>query len=396
MPSLQPLLLSLLFVLMLLNGCQKQQSTFAGPLLPENSLPVFIDDTHQQSLLSCAYVHKKYLTSRSANYRATIAGKSYPRSWLLLSIDEFIAFLEKNPTLENIDTWLKKNYLIIPAEGRQRSQDKKMLVTGYYAPLFAGSYKRQAPYLYPLYSVPGSLISRRNATTGQQSVGRLNNNNRLIPFWTRAEIENSRLLAGHELVYLKDPVDAFLLHVQGSGTILLPDGKQKPIRFAGHNGHKYRSIGKLLVDEGKFTLEEASIPAIRSYLAKHPDELQRILQSNPRFIFFTWSDSHNPKGSLGQPLTPGRSIAIDRKVLPDSTFAWLETTIPVIDKNGKIIQWQSSHRFVFPQDSGAAIQGTGRVDIFWGSGLYAETAANHMKESGKLYFFIKKGFGTGH
>lgn len=388
--------LPFLFMLIFLHGCQPQEMIRVGLVESSHSRPSFSDDTDSQSLITCARIHRQYLDSLPSSYRATIAGKTYPLSWLQHSMDEFISFLETHPSPDIMNGWLKKYYRIIAAEGRKGKYAQEMLVTGYYEPLFAGNHMHKPPYIYPLYSPPSSIVKQKKKKSSASSIGRINSKGRFVPFWTRAEIENSSKLTGNELVYLKDPIDSFLLHVQGSGRIQFPDGTIKPVRFAGHNGHKYKSIGKLLVDEGKLTLKEASIPTIRAYLEKHPEDQQRVLQSNPRFIFFKWGNTKKAQGSLGQPLTPGRSIAIDRKALPDSTFAWLETQIPVIDEKGKIVTWKTTRRFVFPQDSGAAIKGTGRVDIFWGSGLYAKTAANHMKEPGRLYFFIKKGFKAEH
>ena len=209
-------------------------------------------------------------------------------------------------------------------------------------------------------------------------------------FWSREEIENENLLAGSELVYLRDPFDAYLLQVQGSGKVRLPDGTIRAIRFGGHNGHGYKSIGKLLVDEGKMTLEEASVPAIRSYLAANPDEIERILHYNPRYIFFKWGDDASPQGSTHVSLTPGRSIAIDRAVLPAPVIAYLVTEKPRIDIDGTLLDWEPLRRFVLPQDSGAAIKGPGRADLFLGSGRFAELNAGQMKQPGKLYFLIAR------
>ncbi len=138
------------------------------------------------------------------------------------------------------------------------------------------------------------------------------------------------------------------------------------------------------------SLEEVTIPAIRNYLKQHPEQLQRILHHNPRFIFFNWGDTQGPRGSSGAVLTPGRSIAIDNSALPNGAIGFLSTKQPVVNKQGEITDWRPLNRFVFPQDSGSAIKGTGRVDLFWGHGDFAELAANHMKEDGELYFLVKK------
>jgi len=265
-----------------------------------------------------------------------------------------------------------------------------MLVTGYYEPVFEGSLTRQDPYLTPLYSPPSSLITF-TGKNGEIQVGRYNLDQQLVAFWSRQEIETTReLMQGNELAFLKDPFDAFLLHVQGSGKIQFPDNSIRAVHYAGSNGLEYKSIGKLLVDENAMSLEEVTVPAIRTYLQNHQDQLQRILHSNPRYIFFNWGDNLGPKGSSGEILTPGRSIALDSTALPGGSLGYLVSRVPQIGENGQIAGWRSLSRFVFPQDSGAAIKGTGRVDVFFGHGKDAEFAANHMKEDGKLYFLVKR------
>ena len=140
------------------------------------------------------------------------------------------------------------------------------------------------------------------------------------------------------------------------------------------------------------TLEEASIPSIRSYLQTHPEEQKAILHHNIKFIFFNWALDGDPVGSLGEQLTPGRSIAIDPSVLPQQTLAFMISRRPVLDQSGNIIDWIPMQRFVFPQDTGSAIQGSGRADLFWGNGTYARKAAGSMKEGGSLYFLVKNSF----
>ena len=242
-----------------------------------------------------------------------------------------------------------------------------MLVTGYYEPIFEGSLNQIFPYLTPIYSPPDSLVTIIETNKKNKRVGRYNEQNEFVDYWSRAEIETQGLIKGYELAYLKDPFDAFLLHVQGSGKIQLPDKSIKSVRFAASNGLGYNSIGKLLVDENIMTLEEVNIPAIRSFLQQHPEQQRRILHHNPRYIFFNWGKGNaGPVGSSGEVLTPGRSIAMDTASLPGGSMAYLMTRKPVIDKTGSISGWTQVNLFVFPQDSGAAIKGTGRVDLFFG------------------------------
>ncbi|MGB3225144.1 MAG: MltA domain-containing protein [Desulforhopalus sp.] len=360
-------------------------------LLEQHEYPLFSDDMGYDLLVESAIRQLAYLKRQPPDEKIVFGNDSYDTQWLLHSLHEFLSKLQQKPHIKDLNHFIHDNFLIYQAGGQTSQQQRTMLVTGYYEPLFSGSLTRVPPFLTPLYSPPKSIILL-TGEDGQKKIGRYNSENIFVPFWNRAEIENNNLLQGNELVFLRDPFDAFLLHVQGSGRIQLPDHSIRSVRFAGSNGLEYNSIGKLLVDEKIMKLEDVNIPAIRTYLQRHPEQLQRILHHNPRFIFFTWGDNLSPKGSSGERLTPGRSIAIDASVLPGGTIGYLISQRPIVDHDGIITHWQKLNRFVFPQDSGSAIKGSGRVDIFWGSGDYAEIAANHMKEAGKLYFLIKKGY----
>lgn len=362
--------------------------------LAQQEIPLFDDDMDIDSLIESSKRQVAYLERlerQAPGKKITFGSDSYEKSWLLRSVQEFLAKLQQNPDREELSRFLRENYLVYQAGGRPKQRRRSMLVTGYYEPLFAGSLISEPPFLTPIYSPPQSLVVLPTGD-GKKKIGRYDRTNTFTDYWSRAEIENNNLLKGNELAFLQDPFDAFLLHVQGSGRIQLPDKSVISVRFAGSNGLGYNSIGKLLVDEKIMPLEEVNIPSIRAYLRQHPEQQQRILQHNPRFIFFTRGDANPPRGSSGEILTPGRSIAMDASSLPGGTIGYLTSRRPVFDGNGTITSWVPLNRFVFPQDSGAAIKGTGRVDIFWGNDNYAEHAANHMKEEGQLYFLVKKGY----
>lgn len=367
---------------------------FYDPYKPLHQVPplaTLTDDLDRASLIQVMQRQQHYLEGQPDAKRVTVGPYKVSTSWLRKSVDEMLDFLKTAPSNKQLDNFLKTHYLFFQAGGRKNKWGRNMLVTGYYEPLFAGSLSKKAPYLTPLYKRPASLV-QQTGPDGKKRLGRYDNNLKFTAFWSRKEIETEQRLAGNELVYLKDPFDAYLLHVQGSGRIALPDGTVKAVGFAGSNGLDYKSIGKYLVDTKVMKLAKVTIPTIRKYLQEHPDTMQSLLQHNPRFIFFSWGDKKGPRGSSGEPLTPGRSIAIDQQQLPGGTIAYLQSEKPVVNAKDAIEKWQPMNRFVFPQDSGSAIQGTGRVDVFWGSGKYAEIAANHMKHPGKLYFLIKKGF----
>ncbi|BHH82167.1 murein transglycosylase A [Desulforhopalus sp. 52FAK] len=351
--------------------------------------PLF-DDMDSASLLAVIERQKHYLEKLPSGSTYPIGEYSVTNDWLLTSLLELRSFLKTGPSEKELENFLTNNYEFFQAGGRKNKWGRKMLVTGYYEPLFKGSLTPTPIYTYPLYSPPKSLVKQIDSQQ-KTVIGRYDETNHFTSFWSREEIETALHLAGNELVYLKDPFDAYLLHVQGSGKIQFPDGSIRSIGFAGTNGLEYKSIGKILVDTNIMKLADVNIPAIRKYLEDHPSERIPLLHQNPRYIFFRWGDNKGPRGSLGEPLTAGRSIAIDPKSLPTGTIAYLHTMKPVLGDDQEIVSWEPMKRLVFPQDSGSAIKGTGRVDVFWGNGVYAETAANHMKHPGKLYFLIKKG-----
>lgn len=384
-----PLLLFIFFgFVLLLNGCAK------APLdkLPSSGLPQLTDDLQLEGLLTGAVRHLHYLDSLPDDSSFTLGSDSYPVSWMRESMNSFIDILKQDPQPDELARIIAENYSFYQAGGRQDFPRGEMLITGYYEPFLRGSLSKKAPFIYPLYAPPDSLIQTTDPQKGTKVFKRRDDQGQLVPYWTRKEIEEENLAAGNELVYLDNPVDAFILHVQGSGKIQLEDGSVRSIHYAASNGLEYFSIGKLLVDQGKLTLEEASIPSIRQYLRDHPEEQADILNHNIKFIFFNWAPDGDPIGSLGEPLVAGRSIAVDPDVLPQTTLGFLQSRKPVLDETGAITEWIPLQRFIFPQDTGSAIKGSGRADLYWGSGNYAKTAAGSMKETGSLYFLVKNTF----
>ena len=385
--------LSIFFVLVVvfslfLNGCAK------APLekVTANEYPQFNDDLHLKRLLTASVRHLHYLNTLPENEPCTLGSDTYPLSWMRESMESFIDILKQDPDADELARIIQENFTVYQAGGREDFPKGEMLITGYYEPFLKGSLTRKAPYLYPLYSPPGSLEQIKDPISGSLTFKRRDERNQLVPYWTRKEIEEKKKASGSELVYLSNPVDAFILHVQGSGKIQLEDGSVRSIHYAASNGLEYFSIGKLLVDSGKMSLEEVSIPTIRQYLQEHPDEQDAILNHNIKFIFFNWAQDGDPVGSIGEPLVAGRSIAVDPDVLPHPPLAFLISRKPVLAPNGTITKWISMQRFVFPQDTGSAIKGPGRADLYWGSGNYAKNAAGNMKERGSLYFLVKNSF----
>lgn len=265
------------------------------------------------------------------------------------------------------------------------------LVTGYYEPLLNGSRTPSPRFTAPLYAVPADLLiidlaSLYPELKGKRLRGRVEGN-RVVPYYSRAELPLDPAIRGKEIVYIDGALDAFMLQVQGSGRVQLPTGETIRLQYADQNGHPFRSIGRYLVDKGELALDQATMPGIRAWLAAHPERMNEVLNANPSVVFFTEAPlddpSIGPKGAQGVPLTAGRSIAVDPSFVPLGTPVFLATTFPATD-----IPLQ---RLVIAQDTGGAIAGAARADFFWGTGAPALEQAGKMRQSGSMWMLWPRG-----
>ena len=209
-----------------------------------------------------------------------------------------------------------------------------------------------------------------------------------MPYPTRADLEQTHLPGqGLELYWARDPIDVFLLQVQGSGRVVLPDGTVARIGFDGHNGQPYKSIGRVLIDRGDLQPHEASWNGIRGWIENNPDRANALLWENPRFVFFRELDGEGPIGAEGLPLTPGRSLAVDRAHIAMGTLIWLDTTWPSAPD-------RPLQRLMVAQDTGGAIKGPVRGDFFWGFGAEALAEAGKMKSTGRYYLLLPNDVAT--
>ncbi|NVM77947.1 membrane-bound lytic murein transglycosylase A [Duganella sp. SG902] len=284
------------------------------------------------------------------------------------------------------ETFLEPNQVIAP-DGATDG-----LITGYYEPLLHGARKKGGPYQTPLYKVPDDMVTIDLASVYPELKGmRLRGKvvgKKVVPYATRADIESANF-SGKELLWVDDPVESFFLQVQGSGRVQLSDtGETVRVAYADQNGHPYKSIGKYLVEKGELTLEQASAQGIKAWIAGHPTRMQELFNVNPSYVFFKEEKLPDPKvgpkGSLGVPLTPQRSVAIDATQLPQGAPVFLSTTQPNSD-----IPLQ---RLVMAQDTGGAIRGAIRVDYFFGFGTEAAENAGRMKQRGSIWVLLPKQF----
>ncbi|MBC7952104.1 MAG: MltA domain-containing protein [Rhodospirillaceae bacterium] len=252
------------------------------------------------------------------------------------------------------------------------------LFTGYFEPELAGSRTKTARFTVPLLGKPKDLVERDGAN-GEPQVGRMVAG-RFEPYPTRAEIEAGALAnVAQPVAWVEDPVDAHILHIQGSGRIKLDDGNVLRLGVAGTNGHKFVGISRIMRDKG--LIDDTSMPAVRSWLKSRPDQSRSLMAQNPRYIFYRQISGEGPLGSEGVALTPERSMAVDRKFVPLGVPLFLDTVEP----SGKPLR-----RMVMAQDTGSAIKGPVRGDFFWGSGEAAFQQAGRMKSPGRYWLLLPK------
>ncbi len=265
------------------------------------------------------------------------------------------------------------------------------------SPSLRGALRPDQRFRYPLYRRPPELVEVdlglfREDLRGRRIAGRVDEAGRLRPFPDRAAIEAGALAGrGLELLWVDDPIDLFFLHIQGSGRVRLPDGRRLRVVYAGQNGHPYRAIGRELVAMGALAREEVSLLTIRAWLEAHPGEATALMRRNPSYVFFRLAgevrEEEGPPGSLGVPLTPARSIAVDRRFWPLGIPFFLDLPVPFPEGERP---WRV---LVVAQDTGGAIRGPLRADIFWGAGERAAWIAGHMKQRGRMWVLLPRSAG---
>lgn len=258
------------------------------------------------------------------------------------------------------------------------------LVTGYYEPLIRGSRHKGGAYQWPVLGVPDDLLTidlgeQFPELKGQRVRGRLVGR-RVVPYYSRAEVaRQADKFAGKTILYAEDAVELFFLQVQGSGRVQLPDGSTVRLAYADTNGHPYQSIGRWLADKGELRVEQASMEGIKGWARANPGRLQEMLNANPSYVFFREMphSTGGPVGALGQPLTDGRSLAVDPRSIPLGAPVFLSTTYP----NSS----QPLRRLMLAQDTGTAIKGGVRGDFYWGFGAEAGAQAGRMRQKGEMW-----------
>jgi membrane-bound lytic murein transglycosylase A len=363
--------------------------------LGTNAFPVFSDHMefsgfHQALAQSLSY-YKKVPGSRMFAF----GPDQYPATHMILSLETLQAFLNTNPSVSDLNRFIRDHFHVYASTANANGQ---VLFTGYFEPTFPGSPEPDARFQIPLYSLPNDLVEIDLARFSDQYKGHDKLKGRVdkkqvVPYFSRQEINHNA--AFHEqappVAWLENRVDRFFLEIQGSGRIQTPDQEILRIHYAGANGKPYRSIGRYLIENGEIAKEDMSMQAIRKWLEDNPLRMDEVLHHNESVVFFKIG-TDGPFGNIGVTLTPLRSMATDYRIFPAGAICFIETRLPdpTADPGGEPDQWQPVSLFVMNQDTGGAIRGPARADLFCGSDDYARFTAGHMNVRGKVYFLVMK------
>ena len=382
-----------LYIFLFLAGCSQfdapsQESKPAAPKLglaavDFSHLADWRRDNHAAAfgafLRSCTKIFKQSAGKQLG--RKGFAGTMGNWQQICRATSEFSAGISQDNARRFFESWFDPYRL--NDNGKSRG-----LFTGYFEPQLRGSRRPSRKYNVALYRRPPDLVSAnlgqfRKDWKGRELAGRLKNG-RLVPYASRASITQGALKGkGLELLWVDNAIDAFFLQIQGSGRVLLDSGEVVRVGYAGRNGQPYYAIGRELVKNGALTKENVSLQTIRSWLERNPSRAAALMNKNKSYVFFReLKDGAGPIGAQGVALTPGRSLAVDRKYLPMGAPIYLDTSHPLTHS--------PLRRLMIAQDTGGAIIGPVRGDYFWGAGDQARQAAGRMKQTGQLYILLPR------
>ena len=314
---------------------------------------------------------------RSLNYMAKPSSKAfYPygditHEQAVKSLQELKKLVASGLSPQQMNTVLREKFDTYISVGCDNQGT--VLFTGYYTPIFDGSLTRTNRFQYPLYKSPDDLMKDPDGTV----LGRREPDGQILKYPSREDIQKSNMFAGNELVWLSDPFEVYIVHVQGSAKIRMSNGQIETVGYAAHNGWDYQSVMQKMIADGKLSGKNISIKAMVDYFKAHPDEVDMYVNKNPRFVFFR-SEEGEPRGSLNEPVTPFRTIATDKTIYPRAMFAFVS-----VDLDRPV-------GFALDQDTGGAIRAAGRCDVYMGVGDRAGELAGGTYREGRLYYlFIK-------
>jgi membrane-bound lytic murein transglycosylase A len=383
----------LLLIVVLTSCCQKQQQAkmrYDRPLPPgqfalrkitdPREIPDFTAACRDLAGLRKAIDHSlSYLHKPSS--RTFYPSGQITHDQALESVQAFADMLDSGLSGSQLNNEIRLKFDVYTSIG---CDDRgTVLFTGYYTPIFEGSLQRTAQFNYPLYEQPDDLVKAPNGDI----LGRRDAGGQVSPYPDRAAIEDSGMLEGKELVYLTDPFETYIAHVQGSAKVRLPDDSVITVGYAANNGHEYNSVAQELVKDGKISGDQISLAAMIDYFKRFKDQVQMYVRRNPRFVFFR-REGGPPVGCLNEPVTELRSIATDKSIFPRASLAFISTTLP--RAVGDVSVHQVYTGFALDQDAGGAIRAPGRCDVYMGQGETAGMLAGQTYQEGRLYYLFLK------
>lgn len=362
--------------------------------LKSRQYPLFIDTKDFKSLAASIDLSLTYFKKVPLKRKYQYGNEIYTAAHMVRSLETFKAFLEKDPPTKALNEFIRSGFIVYEAVG---NDDGDVLFTGYFEPTYKGSREKSDEYPYPLYSRPDDLVEIDLSAFSdkykghKRLVARVNNSTkRAVPYYSRKQINSLETFdsTSEPVAWLKSRVDRFFLEIQGSGRVDLGQGDMLKIHYSVSNGKAYRSIGRYLINKKEILKENMSMQAIREWLDKNPERMDEVLHLNESFVFFQ-EEEGGPYGCLGVEVTPFRSIATDTRLFPKGALCFMQGQLPdAIDDPLK--EWEKTSLFVMNQDTGGAIKGPARADLFCGNGNYAEFTAGHMNIYGKLFFLVLK------
>lgn len=374
------LLEGLLSLGFLLSGVGQHNFTaYSAPLQVVDRIPPEVLDTRlfttdKPKLIQAIDRSLDYLqTPRAKEIYRNYPIKEFSRERVIASLKRFRQLVLTSNNPQELQSAIAREFIFYQSVGHDNQGTVSF--TGYFQPLYSASRQKTEVYRYPLFRQPSNFSSWQK------------------PHPTRIDLEgkdglgNNSIIKGNEIFWFSDRLQAYLVQVQGSAKLRLTDGTITSIGFNGATDHPYISLGKELINDGIIPANEMSLPRLMEYLENNPQELSTYLPRNNRFIFFQETPGKPPTGSLNVPVTDGRSIATDKSLMPPGALALIYTQIPQVDGKGELTTTLNA-RYVLDQDTGSAIKGAGRVDIFFGTGDIAKSKAGLVDWTGSLYYLL--------
>lgn len=354
--------------------------------------PALVDDGDPESLLQAVERTRAYLTKTSRE-TLPLSDRQVPRALALRSVERFAELLTQRGLTPDFYAAVQEEFEWISVPGHDGKG--AVHVTGYFLPMLEARRKPDARFRFPLYGVPKDLqrvdLTPFHPRFAKETLVARVEKGRILPYFTRAEIDDGGALVGRnlEIAWVDDELARYTLMVQGSGLLRFEDGRIVNVNYAAANGHAYTSLGKALVEDGKIPAEQISMPAIERYFQEHPEALRAYLNRNPSYVFFKL-DAEGPFGTDGIALTPGRAIATDKRLFASGLIGFLTYPRARFSGDGQVEAWETGSRFVLDQDTGGAIKGPGRVDVYWGGGREAALRAGTLNGEARLWYLLLK------